>query len=90
MCQKGILRGQQSGPLDRRIDDAIESYIIPIMRFAPTLHRNIDVLRNAIELPWNNGQTKGQINIMKNLKRDIRACYPELLRFRMLRVRHTD
>tara|TARA_R110002124_G_scaffold127318_2_gene287231 strand:+ start:6035 stop:7273 length:1239 start_codon:yes stop_codon:yes gene_type:complete len=88
---KGIFRGQQSGPLDAWIDNAIESNIIPIMRFARTLHRDIDAVRNAIELPWSNGQAEGQINRLKTLKR---AMYgragPELLRARMLPFRHTD
>lgn len=77
---KGILRGRQSDPLDSRIDNAIESNIISIMRFAGTLHRDIDAVRNAIELPWSNGQAEGQVNRLKTLKR---AMYgragPELL-----------
>lgn len=88
---KGILRGRQSDPLDARIDNAIESNIISIMRFARTLHRDIDAVRNAIELPWSNGQAEGQVNRLKTLKR---AMYgragPELLRARMLPLRHTD
>lgn len=88
---KGILRGRQSDPLDAWIDNAIESNIISIMRFARTLHRDIDAVRNAIELPWSNGQAEGQVNRLKTLKR---AMYgragPELLRARMLPLRHTD
>jgi|TARA_B100002051_G_scaffold263306_1_gene286885 transposase len=61
------------------------------MRFARTLHRDINAVRNAIELPWNNGQAEGQVNRLKTLKR---AMYgrtgPELLRARMLLLRHTD
>lgn len=87
---KGILRGAQSDPLDAWIDSAIESEIIPIVRFARTLRRDIDAVRNAIELPWSNGQAEGQINRLKTLKR---AMYgragPELLRSRMLPFRHT-
>jgi transposase len=88
---RGILRGDQSSPLDAWIDGAIETGIAPIMRFARTLHRDIDAVRNAIELPWSNGQAEGQINRLKTLKR---AMYghagPELLRARMLPLRHTD
>lgn len=88
---KGILRGRQADPLDRWIDDAIDTNLVPIMRFARTLHRDIDAVRNAIELPWSNGQAEGQINRLKTLKR---AMYgragPELLRARMLPLRHTD
>ena len=71
---KGILRGRQSAPLDAWIDSAIESNIIPIMRFARTLHRDIEAVRNAIELPWSNGQAEGQINRLKTLKRAEVCC----------------
>jgi transposase len=86
----GILRGKRSAPLDAWIDDAIESDLIPIMRFARVLRRDIDAVNNAIELPWSNGQAEGQINRLKTLKR---AMYgragPELLRARMLPPLHT-
>ena len=88
---KGILRGGRSDPLEAWIDDALESNLIPIMRFARVLRRDIDAVHNAIELPWSNGQAEGQINRLKTLKR---AMYgragPELLRARMLPLRHTD
>jgi len=49
------------------------------------LYRDIGAVRNAIELPWSNGQAEGQINRLKTIKR---AMYgragPELLRARML------
>ncbi len=65
--------------------------VVPIVRFARTLNRDFDAVKNAIEMPWNNGQAEGQINRLKTLKR---AMYgragPELLRARMLPFRHTD
>ena len=86
----GILRGKRSAPLDAWIDDAIDSELIPIMRFARVLRRDVDAVNNAIELPWSNGQAEGQINRLKTLKR---AMYgragPELLRARMLPPLHT-
>ncbi len=66
---KGILRGRQPDPLDAWIDDAIDTNIVLIMRFARTLHWDIDAVRNGIELPWSNGQAEGQINRLKTLKR---------------------
>jgi transposase len=91
MRLRGILRGDQSAPLDAWIDLAVEAGIPPIMRFARTLHRDIEAVRNAIELPGSNGQAEGQINRLKTLKR---AMYgragPGLLRARMLPLRHTD
>lgn len=87
----GTLRSKRSETLDPWIDDAIDSDIIPIMRFARVLRRDIDAVNNAIELPWSNGQAEGQINRLKTLKR---AMYgragPELLRARMLPPRHTN
>ncbi len=86
----GILRGGRSEPLDAWIEDAIDTELIPIKRFARVLRRDIDAVYNAIELPWSNGQTEGQINRLKTLKR---AMYGragiELLRARMLPLRHT-
>jgi len=86
----GILRSKRSAPLDAWIDDAIDSELIPIMRLARVLRRDIDAVNNAIDLPWSNGQAEGQINRLKTLKR---AMYgragPELLRARMLPPRHT-
>lgn len=87
---RGILRGQQTAPLDAWIDSAIETGIPAIMRFARTLRRDIDAVRDAIELPWSNGQAEGQINRLKTLKRAMYGrAEPELLRARMLPLRHT-
>lgn len=87
----GIIRGRQADPLPAWIDDAIESNLAPIVRFARTLNRDLDAVTNAIEMPWSNGQAEGQINRLKTLKR---AMYgragPELLRARMLPFRHTN
>jgi transposase len=87
----GIMRGRQAGPLPAWIDDAIETGLTPIVRFARTLNRDFNVVKKAIEMPCNNGQAEGQINRLKTLKR---AMYgragPELLRARMLPFRHTD
>jgi transposase len=86
----GILRGKNSAPLDAWIDDAIDSELISIMRFARVLRRDIDAVNNAVELPWSNGQAEGQINRLKTLKRAMYSrAGPELLRARMLPPRHT-
>ncbi len=65
--------------------------LAPIVRFARTLNRDIDAVRNAIEMEWSNGQAEGQINRLKTLKR---AMYgragPNLLRARMLPLHHTN
>ncbi|MDX0432827.1 ISL3 family transposase [Sinorhizobium medicae] len=85
----GILRSRSSEALDEWIDDAIDTELTAIMRFASVLRRDIDAVKNAIELPWSNGQAEGQINRLKMLKR---AMYgragPELMRARMLPLNH--
>ena len=85
----GILRSKKPEALDEWIDGAIDSELTAIMRFASVLRRDIDAVKNAIELPWSNGQAEGQINRLKTLKR---AMYgragPELMRARMLPLNH--
>lgn len=85
----GILRSKNPEALDEWIDGAIDSELTAIMRFASVLRRDIDAVKNAIELPWSNGQAEGQINRLKTLKR---AMYgragPELMRARMLPLNH--
>ncbi|MFN4130006.1 MAG: transposase family protein [Paracoccaceae bacterium] len=60
-------------------------------RKSQTYGRDIDAVRNAIEMEWSNGQAEGQINRLKTLKR---AMYgragPNLLRARMLPLHHTN
>lgn len=66
---KGVLRGRKADPLPAWIDDAIETNLAPTVRLARTLNRDIDAVRNAIEMQWSNGQAEGQINRLKTLKR---------------------
>ncbi len=40
-----------------------------MQRFARTLRRDIDAVRNAITEQWSNGQAEDQINRLKTLKR---------------------
>ncbi|AYG64068.1 transposase (plasmid) [Rhizobium jaguaris] len=87
----GILRSGRSQALDEGIDDAVDTEFTAIMRFASVLRRDTDAVKNAIELPWSNGQAEGQINRLKMLKR---AMYgragPELMRARMLPLNHRN
>lgn len=88
---RGILRGDQPAPLHAWIDGAIETGIPSFMRFARKLHQHIDAVRNAIELPWSNGQADGQINRLKTLKCVMYGrAGPKLLRARMRPLHHTD
>jgi transposase len=82
--------------MDRHTRDCvITGYedIIPQLerRFATTLRYDIDAVQNAVIEPWSNGQTEGQINRLKMLKRSMygRASI-ELLRARMLPLQDSD
>jgi transposase len=85
---RGILRGDDPSKLESWLDDARATGLYGIRRFAQILRRDIDAVRNAISERWSNGQTEGQINRLKTLKR---AMYgragAELLRARMLPLR---
>jgi len=61
------------------------SGIYAMQRFAKTIRQDLEAVRNAVSEPWSNGQTEGQINRLKTLKR---AMYGragvDLLRARMM------
>ena len=56
-----------------------------MQRFAKTIRQDLEAVRNGVSEPWSNGQTEGQINKLKTLKR---AMYGragvDLLRARMM------
>ena len=82
---RGILRSKDIQKFGVWLDDAQQSGIYAMQRFARTVRRDLDAVTNALTESWSNGQTEGQINRLKILKR---AMYgrtgPELLRARML------
>jgi transposase len=82
---RGILRGSDPSKLDRWLDDAHHTGLYGIRRFVLFLRRDIEAVRNAISETWSNGQTEGQINRLKTLKRSMYGrAGTELLRARML------
>ena len=82
---RGLLRGGTAERLDAWLIDARASGIYAMQRFAKTIRQDLKAVRNAVLEPWSNGQTEGQINKLKTLKR---AMYGraglELLRARMM------
>ena len=82
---RGLLRGGTVEGLDAWLIDARASGIYAMQRFAKTIRQDLEAVRNAMSEPWSNGQTEGQINRLKTLKR---AMYGragvELLRARMM------
>jgi len=82
---QGILRSKDVSKLEDWLDDASEAGIYAMQRFVRTLNRDLDAVRNAVEQPWSNGQTEGQVNRLKTLKRAMYGrASAELLRARML------
>jgi transposase len=55
--------------LDIWLHDARRSGICGLRRFARAVRQDIEAVRNAVLEPWSNGQTEGQINKLKTLKR---------------------
>ena len=82
---RGLLRGGTAEGLNAWLIDARASGIYAMQRFAKTIRQDLEAVRNAMSEPWSNGQTEGQINRLKTLKR---AMYGragvELLRARMM------
>jgi transposase len=72
--------------LDARLSDARRSGIYGMQRFARVLRHDIEAVRNATVLePWSNGQTEGQINRLKTLKRTMYGrAGVDLLRVRLI------
>jgi transposase len=50
-------------------DDARASGIYGMQRFAMTIRQELEAIRNAVLEPASNGQTEGEINKLKTLKR---------------------
>lgn len=76
MRLRGLFRGGSLEKLDKWLRDAVSCGIY---------------VQNAVTDPWSNGQTEGQINRLKTLKRSMygRASI-ELLRARMLPLQECD
>jgi transposase len=56
---RGIFHSRKSARLEEWIDHAIHSGLVSLARFARVLRRDIDAVRNAIDMPWSNGQAEG-------------------------------
>jgi transposase len=85
MRLRGLLRSSTVKKLDVWLRDARRSGIYGMHRFARALRHDVEAVRNAVLELWSNGQTEGQINRLKTLKR---AMYGragiDLLRARLM------
>jgi transposase len=79
-----IVRERKAGELDRWLADAADS---ELHSFAAGLRQDEAAVRAALQLPWSNGQTEGQITRLKLIKRQMfgRAKH-DLLRARVLQA----
>jgi len=82
-----LLRQRQREGLDPWLRRASESGIAEFREFARTMRRDQAAVETALTDEWSNGQSEGQINRLKYLKRQMygRASF-SLLKKRMLRA----
>jgi transposase len=80
-----LVRGRDSEALESWLQDAEHSTIKELCSFARGLRRDAAAVRAALTTRWSNGQTEGQINRLKMIKRTMygRASIP-LLKQRVL------
>jgi len=76
---------QQNDALPRWLQEAKGSGTAELQSLAAGIVRDFDAVRAALTLPYSNGQTEGQVNKLKSLKRQMygRANF-DLLRRRVL------
>jgi transposase len=67
---RGLLLGGLVENFDVWLRDARQPGIYGMQRFARALRHDIEAVHAMLE-PWSNGQTEGQINRLKTLKRSI-------------------
>ncbi len=81
----GMVRERQHESLLPWLEDVAKSKISALTGFANGIKQDIAAVTNALSLPWSNGQTEGQVNRLKLIKRKMygRANF-DLLRKRVL------
>jgi transposase len=80
-----MVKERQSSELKHWLDDVGKSGIEALKGFAKGIEQDLAAVTNALSLPWSNGQTEGQVNRLKLIKRQMygRANF-DLLRKRVL------
>jgi len=66
-----LVRGREAAQLDTWLQKAENSAVPPLQRFAKRLRADHKAVRAALSLGWSNGQTEGQINRLKTIKRQM-------------------
>ena len=76
---------RQASALDEWMQHCAHSEPESFKSFAASLQQDYSAVRMALELPWSNGQTEGQVNRLKLLKRQMYGrANLDLLRLRIL------
>ena len=80
-----MIRDRQSDDLTAWLEAMAQTKIRALTSLANGLKQDLDAVRNALSLPWSNGQVEGQVNRLKLIKRQMygRANF-DLLRKRVL------
>ena len=80
-----IVRTRTADQLDSWLDRASACSLRPVYHFAVSVKKDLAAVRNGCSLMWSNGQTEGQVNRLKLIKRQMygRAKF-DLLRQRVL------
>ncbi len=80
-----MVRHRQEDRLDAWLEQVKTCGLSALTSFANGLHKDLTAVRNALRYVWSNGQTEGQVNRLKFIKRSMygRANF-DLLRKRVL------
>jgi transposase len=80
-----MIREREGEQLNAWIAAALDSDVAEMRRFARGLTTDLAAVRAGLTLPWSNGQTEGQVNRLKMLKRQMYGrANIDLLRQRVL------
>jgi transposase len=66
------------------MEEASQSQVPELQRFVQGLRQDLDAVLAAFRLPWSQGQTEGQVNHLKTLKRQMYGRAGPLLLHRRL------
>ena len=82
---RSIICQRQVRLLDDWLEDCSSSKVAGLKNFATSLKQDYTAVRAALEQPWSNGQTEGQVHRLKVLKRQMYGrAKLDLLRLRIL------
>lgn len=80
-----MVKSRSGQGLDQWLQDVAASGIKSLQSFANGLRSDVAAVRNALSMPWSNGQVEGQINRLKFIKRQMYGrAKLDLLRKRVL------